>query len=145
VFVTSELHPGDLGGLKGADDICNHAAQAAGVGGAWIAWLADSTTAAIDRVHGDGPWYLMDKSTLAFANHSALTSNPRAPIDLDEAGHTFSPAYVWTGTNPFHPPSFCTDWTSTSGKGTFVYAGAIYSNIVVDDCSMMHSLLCVEQ
>jgi hypothetical protein len=145
VFVTSGLYKGDFGGLEAADSHCSAAAQKAGLGGAWTAWLSDSKAAAVDRIHGDGPWYLTDRKTLAFPNRDALGVNPRAGIDQDESGNTYDPAYVWTGTNPFHPPTSCADWKTTSGTGTSVYAGAIYLNITDDPCSQLRSLICFEQ
>ena len=43
VFVSSTLHTGDLGGLTGADAICNNLAEAAGFPGTYMAWLSDSS------------------------------------------------------------------------------------------------------
>ncbi|HVH47203.1 MAG TPA: DUF1554 domain-containing protein [Labilithrix sp.] len=144
VFVTSTLYNGNLGGLSGADASCTTVAQKAGVSGKWVAFLAGSSTQAIDRVKGDGPWYLMDRKTLAFANRSALTIDPRA-LDQDESGQEYAPAYVWTGTNPYYPSTNCTDWTTTSGTGTYVYSESIYTNITDDPCTTLHSLICFEQ
>jgi len=145
IFVTSDLFKGDLGGLAGADAKCAATAQRASLGGNWVAFLSDSSTAVLDRVKGEGPWYLLDQQTLAFPSHASLAIDPRAWIKLDESGQKYSPAYVWTGTNPHDPPTSCANWTTTSGKGTYVYAGSIYENITDDDCSNLHSLICLEQ
>ena len=43
VFVTSTVHDGNLGGLVGADAICNSLASAAGLAGTYKAWLSDGS------------------------------------------------------------------------------------------------------
>lgn len=40
-FVTSEMHTGNLGGLEGADAICQRLAEKAGLPGTYLAWLSD--------------------------------------------------------------------------------------------------------
>src|SRR5215470_257480 len=57
-FVTS-ANPkgGNLGGLTGADAMCQALAKAAGAGGkTWHAYLSTSTVDAKTRI-GNGPWY----------------------------------------------------------------------------------------
>src|SRR5215475_15549715 len=57
-FVTS-ANPkgGNLGGLAGADAVCQSLARAAGAGGkTWRAYLSTSTVDAKTRI-GNGPWY----------------------------------------------------------------------------------------
>ncbi|MDH3533487.1 MAG: lectin [Gammaproteobacteria bacterium] len=62
-FVTSQVNGGDLGGLAGADAICQKLATAAGAGDhTWRAYLSTHGTPrqpavnARDRI-GDGPWH----------------------------------------------------------------------------------------
>ena len=40
VFVTSTTHNGNLGGVAGADAICNARAAAAGLPGSYLAWIS---------------------------------------------------------------------------------------------------------
>ena len=42
VFITSTLHDGNLGGVAGADQICNELASDAGLPGTYMAWLSSS-------------------------------------------------------------------------------------------------------
>jgi hypothetical protein len=42
VFVTSQTFDGDFGGIQGADDECNAAANAASLTGTYVAWISDS-------------------------------------------------------------------------------------------------------
>ena len=57
-FVTSSNPKGgNLGGLAGADAVCQSLARAAGAGGkTWHAYLSTSTVDAKSRI-GNGPWY----------------------------------------------------------------------------------------
>jgi hypothetical protein len=106
VFVTSTGYPGDLGaaggrvgyGLDGADKLCQSAADAAGLGGSFKAWVSSSSGNAIDRITSDGPWYLVDGTTKVFNNKANLATTPAAPINMDENGQTPVAASVWTGT-----------------------------------------------
>lgn len=126
---------GNLGGLAGADAICQKAAADAGAGGkTWRAFL--STTAgpvhAIDRV-GSGPWY--DRNGRLIANDRAglLMLRPAgdtvAVNDMaDETGagtRSFGDTHdIMTGTNAqgmlesSDPASTCNDWTSAVGPGS---------------------------
>src|SRR5512147_3296797 len=58
-FFVSSSNPkgGNLGGLAGADQVCQSLAQAAGSGRrTWHAYLSSSTVDAKSRI-GNGPWY----------------------------------------------------------------------------------------
>lgn len=62
-FVTSEPNSGNLGGLEGADSICQRLASDVGAGDReWRAYLSTFGTPLIPAVHareriGDGPWH----------------------------------------------------------------------------------------
>jgi hypothetical protein len=43
VFVSSTCHDGDLGGLEGADDICQELSRVAGPSGSFKVWLSDDS------------------------------------------------------------------------------------------------------
>jgi hypothetical protein len=59
-FVTSETHTGNLGGVAGADAICQRLATAAGAGArTWRAYISTQGAGAVnarDRI-GAGPWH----------------------------------------------------------------------------------------
>jgi hypothetical protein len=129
VFVTSTKSNADLmtaghsavNGLDGGNNLCNAAASAAGLGGSWNVWLSTSSINAIDLIPGNGPWYLVDGTTLVFASKAALTSDPMRAITLDETGHTTSGTgmtAVWTGTKAdgtVDTGGTCGDWSATTG------------------------------
>jgi hypothetical protein len=112
VFVTRTAYRGDLGGSAGADGLCGDAAIAAGLGGAWAAWLSGDDGAATSRVSGEGPWHDLD-GRLVFANHAALSTSPRIGIEIQEDGVLAAVGDpVWTGTGAGGTLSAdCIGWT----------------------------------
>jgi Protein of unknown function (DUF1554) len=95
-FVTS-ANPkgGNLGGLAGADAVCQSLAQAAGAGGkTWHAYLSTSTVDAKTRI-GNGPWYNF-KGELIAQNvadlHTADKNKLSGATSVTEKGTT--PTYL---------------------------------------------------
>jgi hypothetical protein len=133
VFVTKTRYQGDLktagggaDGLAGADNLCAQAAAAASLGGSglWRAWLSTSDTNAKDRLADVSPWYLVDRTTVAFATAAQLATTPSVAIDTNETGGVSivgSVQYVWTGTSVggTAAASTCSGWTSTTGAGQY--------------------------
>jgi hypothetical protein len=73
---------GDLGGLSGADAICQRVAEYVSpcqVNKSWVAFLSTSTVNAIDRI-GQGPWH--DRQGRLLANEISELLNDR-PIHAD--------------------------------------------------------------
>ncbi len=137
---------GNLGGLAGADAICQAAATTAGAGGrtwrAYLSALADATYGRVDardRI-GNGPWFNYDGLAVGDLTsiHASPTGiagglmksacgfeidaeNPNA--DLFNRGHD-----IFTGSDeqgrligasgPKDPPQTCNDWTSSSPNDT---------------------------
>ncbi len=163
-FVSSAGYNGDLGGLAGADAKCNAMAQAANLGGNWVAWLSNSSTDAIDRITGAGPWYLVNRATIVFNNKANLTTAPIVPVDGNENG---GPAlkfdHYWTGTDVGGKKAAsghnCSNWTSSDAKQTgqrgavanlSTGSGTTVANVWTfsDDGACNdggHKLLCLEQ
>jgi hypothetical protein len=131
---------GDLGGLDGADQICQTAAEAVGFGGkTWRAFLSvtqgpdGQPVHAIDRI-GEGPWY--DRNGRLLANNKAELLQERPAGDAllagdltDETGTGMKVLYedahdVMTGSNSEgmldnpDPATTCNDWTSDVGPGS---------------------------
>jgi hypothetical protein len=130
---------GDLGGLAGADAICQEAAARVGGGGkTWRAFL--SVTAgpgggpvnAIDRI-GDGPWYDRHGRLVALDRAGLQQVRPDGDAQIaddlpNERGETlrmFGDTHdVMTGSNEqgrlesTNPVATCQDWTSAVGPGS---------------------------
>lgn len=115
VFLTTLAYTADLGGIVGADEICQFEAEGAQLSGRWRAWISDSSIDAIDRITGDGPW-VDTGGTLLFNNHAHLRTAPLSPIVLDPYGQdTAFHDSVWTGTGTGGRrvwPDTCGDWTT---------------------------------
>jgi hypothetical protein len=122
VFVTSTEHNGKLGGLDGADDICQRLAAAKRLPGTYKAWLSDDTISPAVRFtnrDATGPYELVNGSRIA-NNWADLTDGAiSAPINQTEDG-TSVDNYVWTNTLPdgtrggLFPTDDCENWTSDS-------------------------------
>jgi len=160
-FVTS-ANPkgGNLGGLAGADAVCQSLAQAAGASGkTWHAYLSTSTVDAKSRI-GNGPWYnfkgeliaqnvadlhTADKNKISAA--TALTEKGTAPNYL--AGNP--PAAVaqplqhdiLTGTNEDGTKNAdtCKDWTvgDASAKAMLGHADRLGRNPGVNSWNQSHA------
>lgn len=125
VFVTSIAYKGNLGGLGGADTICDMHAQAANLPGTYAAWLsqvdqAGVPTHAYSRVL-DQPYYLVDGSPVAGSVmhlRSADTMPLANAINLDETGAPSTATEAWTGSlgdgaSVPEPSGDCQEWTSS--------------------------------
>jgi hypothetical protein len=100
VFVSSQTYNGNLGGLAGADEKCQDLADAAGLDGAYAAWLSDGSTNAASRLTPSGIPYELVNETLVANNFADLIDGSLvAPINRDENGVLLS-ARAWTGTAP---------------------------------------------
>jgi hypothetical protein len=164
MFVTKQRFRGDLktagggtSGPDGADRICANAATAANLGGnnGWKAWISATGQNAIDRLADVGPWYLVDKTTMVFANKAQLANLPSHVIHTNETGTVTSIGQniVWTGTRVGGTVdgAQCNDWTTdTSGSATI---GSYESKDPMwtrnpfgkRTCSSEFSIYCIEQ
>jgi fibronectin type 3 domain-containing protein len=98
VFVTSSAYNGVLGGLKGADVKCQAAADSAGLGGVWRAWLSGGGISASSRLAPSNTPYRLVNGTFVANNWTDLTDGSLlAPINISEKGTTVN-NYVWTHT-----------------------------------------------
>ena len=155
VFVTETTYTGStMGGVAGADQKCNLSAQAAQLGGTWVAWVSSSSVNAIDRVTAAGPWVLINTSTTIFNNKANLATSPLLPINATEQGHTITTAstvtHVWTGTDNGGnaAASTCNGWSSsTLAYGTigFAYSTSGWTSYTDQDCGATNHLYCFEQ
>ena len=127
VFVTESAHTGDLGGLEGADAICQAEAVEAGLLGTYIAWISTTDVGPADRfAHPPASNYMLVDGTIIATNWDDLTDGRLLHgIDLTATG-VLTWEGVWTNTK-FHDGSpyniygnpaedSCNEWTSASGN-----------------------------
>ena len=99
VFVTSTAHRGGaLGGLAGADAICQERADAAGLPGTYRAWLSSAQQDAKDRLGTARGWLRTDGKPFARDLAQVLQGAFYHPPMLDEYGNAPSNWLVWTAT-----------------------------------------------
>jgi hypothetical protein len=130
-FVTSTTQDGNLGGLSGADDICNTLARAEGSTKTFAAYLSAENGGtpihARNRI-GDGPWYNAEGVLLAqnLTELYAPTLVGNADLFITEKGEKINGQ--WNGTPPnehdimtgsdamgmliMTDVTTCADWTS---------------------------------
>jgi len=132
---------GNLGGLDGADAMCQEAADS--VGGCdktWVAFLSTSEEDAIDRI-GEGPWYDVNGYLLAEDKAGLVQTRPDGDdqtevwsdgwnpwvftdcltTELGNCNHSYGDSHdTLTGSNQQgrlygnDPKYTCDDWTSTT-------------------------------
>jgi len=157
VFVTSETFQGNLGGLDGADAICNQLATEAGLPGIYRAWLGSSTEDPIERFsRSPRPYALLDGSEVA-DNLDGLTDGfIQRSVAMTELGMMVTAPNVWTNVwvdgHPREDGASCDDWTSLDSVGQVgrtdanlraqPYGWTNYSNLSCEDFAHLY---CFEQ
>ncbi len=99
MFVTSgTIIPGNLGGLAGADSICQTAATAASLAGTYRAWLSHSTADAVTRLGTASGWIRTDGRPFANDKAEIATGLLFHPPRVSENGVDLFDLSVVTGT-----------------------------------------------
>ncbi len=174
VFVTSMVfNGGSLGGLSGADAICQSLAQSAGLAGPGLmvtfrAWLSDSTGSPATRFsRNGGPYELVDGTEIAhnwteltqqgLINGITATELGTRPLGMSTS--ECGPFSVWTDTKndgTLNDARFsCDDWSNLMGMGAAL--GVAGGNLGWTDectessptttapCAQLAALYCFEQ
>lgn len=157
IFTTSGTYDGNLGGITGADSICQTTASQAGLSGTYKVWLGDDTQNPFNYLpHNEGKYTLVDGTVIANDWQDLTDNSILVPINKDERGSVISDATMlaWTGTpeaGDTRPDKNCQNWTSRDqyqgiqGRvGSLLstnrwYRGSIYS------CGYKEHLYCFEQ
>lgn len=115
VFVTDAIFGVDeFDGPLTADLLCQQAAESAGLGSTWRAYLSKGTTNAPDRLVDVSPWHRMD-GELAFATHEQLSLWPDVPINMTEFGVPLATNQLaWTGTFKGVTRYDCDGWEASA-------------------------------
>jgi len=102
VFVTDSTHAGDLGGVAGADAICQAEADAAGLPGTYLAWISDAGTSPAARFnHTPEAAYVLVDGTLVALGWADLTDEMLVhSINLSALGTEHAQVGSWTNTRP---------------------------------------------
>jgi hypothetical protein len=162
-FVTSSnAKGGNLGGLAGADQVCQALAKTAGAGNkTWRAYLSTSTVDAKSRI-GNGPWYNFKGELIAqnvadlhtadknkISGETALTEKGTAPNYLKMVDGKAAPAAqplqhdILTGTNEDGTKNAdtCNNWTvgDASAKAMLGHADRLGRNPGLNSWNAIHA------
>ncbi len=165
VFLTSDEYSGNLGGLAGADAICQRLAQAAGLKGTFNAWLSDSKQSAAQRLTHSSVPYVDTLGRIVANDWADLTDGAlQRAITVDEKRYDWAincdlfawvlPVWTSTRTDGSAEGPFCADWTDGSGVTLAPHALYCYESEAWTDpslvdmqsgCSRELSLYCIQQ
>ncbi len=154
-FITSAKFTGDLttqarksSGLDAADALCQTAADGAGLGGRFIAYISSKTDDAVSRFTSeDGPFHQVDGRTVVFPTAAAVGGGATTKITTEKGGDLGIDDNFWTGSSAAGRASGkdCKGWTSAS----LFDDGSIASRFGDSDydmaCEGSYRLLCLEQ
>ena len=159
VFVTSDQsYTGALGGLTGADTICQERANEAGLPGTFMAWLSDRDTSVsqrFDRNRDDAAFVRTDGVRIANNWQDLTDGTLLEAITRDEFGN-YRANSVWTNTgiggDARGSDGDCYHW-STASSTAFSRIGSVFetdSRWTVRDainwsCDRQYRLYCFQQ
>ncbi|MCP3931938.1 MAG: DUF1554 domain-containing protein [Bacteroidetes bacterium] len=120
VFITNAPYQGNLGGLKGADFICNVLASQANLSGSYKAWLSENNNSPGNRfIKSSWPYVLVDGTVVAQNWNDLVDGSIAGSINLDQNGDSRL-GTVWTGTktdgSAYSSTDQCSTWRSISAS-----------------------------
>jgi|GEM_PF-3293460 len=156
-FVTSTTYNGNLGGLAGADALCQARADAVSLGGTWKAYMVSGAMGLSRLAPATVPYVRTDGVRIANNWADLSDESLMAPLNVNESGLPVSGGNVWTGlTNVGGGTNqHCNNWTYGGGGclggsacGGGGEHGAIdnhWDGYYVFGCNSGYRLYCIEQ
>jgi len=160
VFVTRASFDGNLGGLTGADDKCQAAADGPTSivpSGTYLAWLSDGTVSPDTRFTKSSHPYMLPDGTKIAEDFTDLTDGSILhALDIDSTGKPLGQTYYWTGTNPdgttVGDNLTCVRWAADPVVNFFGMGGTTGLGLTLwsthsgrTRCSRRHRLVCFQQ
>lgn len=170
VFLSSTSHTGNLGGVAGADAICQNLADVAGLTGTYKAWISDSTSQPLTSfTHFQVPYILVDGTIVADNWEDLMTSTAASPylqnaiVRNEWGGLVVDNLMAWTATGTDgklfiwdNVLDNCWNWTWETGLGPdspFVLGWhgqadkmiSAWTAALADGCNYLRRLYCFEQ
>lgn len=155
VFITSTTHDGNLGGVSGADIICQQRATDAARPGTYKAWLSDSVNSPATRfVRSPGPYQLFNGTRIADSYADLTDGSLTNLIDRTEDNDPVASFNVWTHTQTNGTVAagdgHCHNWSSPddpaggdTGAAVLPTSGWTVSNAT--PCAGPNHLYCFQQ
>lgn len=154
VFVSSDTTAGNMGGIGNANFVCQNLADNAKLGGKWLAWLSDNTTATNSKhTKFQLPYKRMDGQLIANNWLDLVDGKLLNPIDLDQ-NKKFVDSKVWTGSkadgSAFSNDTSCGNWLSNSSSdkgraGLTNKDSADWTSKTTESCNNSYRIYCIEQ
>ncbi len=173
VFVTSTRQNGALGGVTGADSVCQTRANAAGLSGTFKAWISggsySSSPASRFTRSTTLPYVRVDGAVVANDWNDLTDGTIQNPINIDEFGNLQTYSFAWSFTRVdgseglfgsssedcYGGDCHCNNWTITATQGSPTPGSAVSQlNQTNDDwtdysfgnfCGSQYGLKCFEQ
>jgi len=158
VFLSSTTHDGNLGGLSGADAICQGLAGSASLPGTYRAWLSDGAQSPSTRFsQSSGPYQLLNGVTIATSWNDLTDGTLAAPITLAENGATFDDPALRSWTNTLANGTAggvlnenCAGWTSGANgsdgdEGQVTSTSDNWTDFATGTCNNLFHLYCFQQ
>jgi hypothetical protein len=153
MFVTSTTHTGNLGGLAGADAICQARAGAAGLAGTYRAWLSTTSVNANTRFGTASGWTRVDGKPFANTIADLGAGKIFYPPAINEFGVNVGEQVAMTNTTiggGVHPSSGgdCLGFTSNAagvggtGGGYTSASSYMFENYTYPNCQTGARLYC---
>ncbi len=158
-FLTSSKHTGAMGGLTGADGICNALATTAGLPGTYLAFLSTETADAVGRIASANGWRRTDGAPFVFDRAASFgpSGTVRAALDRDETGKpptAFDGNFERTHTGSNNDGSklnyanndHCGDWTTTNAQvsqGGAPISGRVWLAAGAGSCTASLRFVCM--
>jgi trimeric autotransporter adhesin len=122
VFLSSATYTGNLGGIDGANNLCQGLAGNRWPGLQFIALLSDgSAYSAVALLQGSRGWIRPDGVAVADEATTFAAQAILNPIDIDENQRRVPDAKVWSGYQAFMAPSSlsCAGFSATGAVGAY--------------------------
>jgi hypothetical protein len=156
VFVAIGANGPNLGGLLGADDLCQKTAQNAGLHGSFFAWLGTAASSPATRFFKATRPYKLPGGDVVSPSWTELTGGSLLHAISQSANGGATTSQVWTsvaddGTYAPLDGNACANWTSTnqadrSAWGNAGGMGGGWTNSSSDSCDTPgHGIYCFEQ
>jgi hypothetical protein len=152
IFVTSTAHNGNLGGIAGADAMCQACAQNAGLQRTYRAIISAPGDNAVDRLVISGSIWLLTCAGFEKVADDATDlwdGSIDRSVAYDEFG-VFVDANVHTGcqSTGILGSSHCSSWTLTTGNGVFGRSTLTVSAWISNsgsNCALAKHVYCISQ
>jgi hypothetical protein len=156
IFLTARAYKGNLGGVAGADTICQHRATVS-LGepavNPWKAVLSSSVLSAASHIGlGAAALNSISSDAVAAANTFFGGGSISGQPQYDDLGRMTAGVKVWTGsgTTGANSGDNCNDWASSTntfdgsvGDPDFTTSGLWLDNGTLESCDYSHRLYCI--